>query len=527
MNARVAAAIVLVALHPAASGAAEEAAGGSPKFVMTEALQELLDAKGDDGAAVLDGKTRERFDGLPDRARVLVTEAVDGEFIASPTQLRDLLSLDLDSSKLEMLLTNNCLLCHTNPEYQDPPTLFSLDPEGAGSPAYMDLNLFVSDTHFRHNLACAGCHGGDPSGEMDHGHPDEWPADHDERVADPKWIPAFCARCHSDAKLMGRFKPSLPTDQLAKYEGSHHGQALLSGRNKHAAQCVSCHGVHGIQPASNPASMVNAKRVPETCGACHADPEIMKGVELADGKPMPTDQLREYRRSVHGRALLENGDTGAPACNDCHGNHAAAPAEVSSVAQICRTCHARNGELFDGSRHKAAFEEHGWPECEQCHGNHGIEETDDEMLATTKGALCADCHDEHARDKPECKRTAAHFHETILSMAAATVKFGEVSMELAERGIDVEPIDDERRSLDDTLSLSRSTIHSFERSDFDEVAAAGTASIDKIESLVDDAEEEYSERRRGLLGAIAALLVVVLALALKIRGIERDQDAGR
>lgn len=515
--------MLLLALLPALARGEEAVAEGASEFVMTESLARMLDARDDQGAPVVQEKARSQFDGLPVHAKVLFAEAIDGEFIGTATQLRDILSLGLDSAKLEMVLTNNCVLCHSNPEYQDPPTLFSLDPVAAGSPSYMNLELILSDAHFRHNLSCAGCHGGDPTGEMDHEHPEEWPAEHDERGADPSWIPGFCARCHSDAKLMGRFNPAMPTDQFAKYKESHHGRALLEEGKPGAAQCVSCHGVHGIQSASNPASSVNAKRVPETCGKCHSDAKLMKDVKLDDGSPMPTDQFDEYRKSVHGRALLEEGDTGAPACNDCHGNHAAAPAEVSSVAQICRTCHARNGDLFDGSRHKEAFEEHGWPECETCHGNHAIDKTSDAMLATTKGSLCADCHEEHARDKPECKQTAAHFRETIIGMARVAKSFSSVSRELSERGLDVEPIDDELRSLEDTLALSRSTIHAFERSDFDEVASQGAESTKKIRTLVTAAEEEYEERRRGLLIAIGCLLLVVLALWLKIRGIERDQ----
>ncbi|MFN2375078.1 MAG: hypothetical protein ABR538_00985, partial [Candidatus Binatia bacterium] len=231
-----------------------------------------------------------------------------------------------------------------------------------------------------------------------------------------------------------------------------------------------------------------------------------------------------YKRSVHGRALLEKGDTGAPACNDCHGNHAAAPAEVSSVAQICRTCHTRNGTLFDGSRHKAAFEEHGWPECEQCHGNHAIDKTSDEMLDTSAGGLCRDCHDEHAEDKPECKETADHFRRSIQALASATTAYATASHQLAELGLDVEPIDDERRNLDDVLSLSRSTIHAFDRSDFDEVAAQGAASVEKLRSLEEAAEAEYAERRRGLGLAVGSLLLLVIALWLKIRSLERARE---
>lgn len=514
---------LLLAAVPFATQA--ETKGDAPEaaseFTMTEALQGMLDSAAEDGTAILGEEARAAFQALPAHARRLFAEAVDGEYIGTAEQIRDILSLGLDSTALELVLTNNCLLCHTNPKFQDPPTLFSLDPVAAGSPPHLDLNLFVSDTHFRHNLACAGCHGGDPTGDMAHEHPDEWPAEHDERVANPKWVPAFCARCHADPKLMGRFNPSLPTDQFAKYKESHHGKALLEDDNPRAAQCISCHGVHGIQPASNPASSVFSKRVPETCGKCHADAKVMEGVTLEDGTPIPTDQLEKYRKSVHGQALLERGDTGAPACNDCHGNHAAAPAEVSSVAQICRTCHARNGTLFDGSRHKEAFEENDWPECERCHGNHAIEETSDAMLATTKGALCADCHDEHARDKPECKETVTHFQESILEMAKASGHYAEASGKLAELGLDVEPLDDERRSLDDVLSLSRSTIHSFNRSDFDEVAGEGAKITAKMRSLVEAAEAEFQERRNGLLIAIGSLVLLVLALWLKIRAIER------
>lgn len=504
-----------------------QAQNTEPPFAVPEGLQKLLSAVDDKGASIVGEEGKAYFAGLPSHAKRLFGEAVTNEYIGAATQLRDLLSLELNSSKLELVLTNNCLLCHSNPAYQDSPTLFSLDPVAAKSPAYMDLKLLLNDVHMRHKLACAGCHGGDPTGNMAHEHPAEWPADHDDRVADPKWIPQFCARCHSDTKLMGQFNPALATDQLDKYKGSHHGRALLEGRNPRAAQCVSCHGVHGIQAANSPASSVYSKRIPETCGKCHGDPKVMAGVKLDDGSPIPTDQYETYKTSVHGRALLERGDVGAPACNDCHGNHAAAPAEVSSVAQICRTCHARNGTLFDGSRHKQAFEENGWPECERCHGNHAITKTSDAMLDISKGALCGDCHDKYAGEKAAaCKATAAHFQETILGMAEATVEYKEIAADLAERGLDIEPLDDERRNLDDALKQSRSQIHSFDRSDFDEVAKTGIETMDKMGSLVETAERDYGERRNGLLVAAGILALLSLTLWLKIRSMERDQRKG-
>src|SRR5207302_1827054 len=148
----------------------------------------------------------------------------------------------------------------------------------------------------------------------------------------------------------------------------------------HFRRGLSCSGCHGGKPTDDMMSKEIGQRwpseearhkdrswIPAFCARCHADPAFMRGYNPA----MPTNQLEEYERSVHGKALLEKGDLGAPACNGCHGSHAAMPPAVASVAQVCRRCHAQNGILFDGSRHKTAFEEHRWPECGQCHGKHG------------------------------------------------------------------------------------------------------------------------------------------------------------
>ena len=115
------------------------------------------------------------------------------------------------------------------------------------------------------------------------------------RKKDRGWIPQFCGRCHSDAAFMRRFNPALPTDQLAKYRASQHGRLLLGKNDSRAAQCVSCHGVHGIQGVKSPQSKVYPKQIPETCGSCHSNPEVMAGFTLADGSPMPTDQVEKYR----------------------------------------------------------------------------------------------------------------------------------------------------------------------------------------------------------------------------------------
>ena len=322
-------------------------------------------------------------------------------------------------------MRDNCVVCHTDPATQDPETLFSSDPESTESPPHLNLVEFVSDVHFRRGLSCAGCHGGSPDDDtMADEIYERWP-EAPERHEDRTWIAGFCARCHADPVFMRRFNPGLPTDQYAKYKESRHGLLLLGEGDSKAAQCVSCHGVHGIRGPRSPRSSVHPQQVPYTCGRCHADADYMRGYLTADGEPLPTDQLESFEPSVHGRALLERGDLGAPACNDCHGNHAAMPPEVSSVSQVCRSCHAGNGELFDGSKHKQAFDENGWPECATCHGNHAVAKTDDSMLSEASDPLCYECHREHAADNPECTRTAEYFHASITALADASQSLGE------------------------------------------------------------------------------------------------------
>jgi hypothetical protein len=320
---------------------------------------------------------------------------------------------------------------------------------------------------------------------------------------------------------MHEFNPSLPTDQLAKFKDSPHGRTLLDKHDDRAPSCVSCHGVHGIRPAKDPQSKVYAQRVPETCGACHADAKTMAGFTRADGSPLPTTQLAEYRDSVHGRALLVRGDLGAPACNTCHGNHAASPPGVAQVSRSCSLCHSANASLFDGSKHKHAFDQHNWPECGECHNNHAIAKTHDSMLGTGPGQSCGDCHHQYAKNNPDCIRTADYFHDTITQLDQARTKFIAVSEKFAARGVDVEPIDNQLTELGDALKKSRTYVHSFSRNTFQQAAAPGEEAVKRADVLVNKASEEFKYRQIGLAVSIGFIGLLMLAIYLKLKQLEK------
>lgn len=501
-------------LIPAAAFAAEPSSvEASPK------LAAMLAAKDPNGKPIVSAEEQTYFNGLNDNLRALLNDLVQKEVITRPEHLATLLGLQLRPQKMEVLLQNRCIVCHTDAESQSAENLFSAATGSRQPAAHMNLKEVVEDVHFRSGLSCAGCHGGDPTADLGHDHVKEWPEkDRDKNRA---WVVQFCARCHSNPTMMHEFNPSLPTDQLAKFKDSPHGQTLLVKHDDRAPSCVSCHGVHGIRPAKDPQSKVYAQRVPETCGACHANPTIMAGFRRADGSPLPTTQLAEYRTSVHGRALLGRGDLGAPTCNTCHGNHAASPPGVAQVSRSCSLCHSANAGLFEGSKHKQAFDRHNWPECGQCHSNHAIAKTHDSMLTTGPGQLCGDCHREYAKDNPECIKTADYFHDTITRMDRSLKSFDAASEKLAAKGLDVEPINNQLTELGDTLKKSRTYVHSFSRNTFQQVALPGEEAVQRTGDLVNKARQEYKYRQVGLAASIALIGLLMLTIYLKLRQLEK------
>src|SRR5689334_8799543 len=266
-------------------------------------LEALFQEKDKEEKLILGEPERTYLKKLPPHTRELIGKDVDALTVGGARHLKALLALELPSQSAAILFSDNCILCHTDPESQKKIHLFSADPKATQSSEILNLKSFVSDVHFRRGLSCSGCHGGSPQNDvMTADIAARWPKA-DVRHTDRTWIPEFCARCHADPAFMRGFNPSLPTDQLSKYKDSQHGILLLQQKDSKAAQCVSCHGVHGIRGPKSRQSSVHPQAIPETCGRCHADAKYMAGYKKDDGTPLPTNQLEEFKKSVHGKAL--------------------------------------------------------------------------------------------------------------------------------------------------------------------------------------------------------------------------------
>jgi len=326
-----------------------------------------------------------------------------------------------------------------------------------------------------------------------------------------------CTKCHADAAFMRTYNPSLPVDQLDKYRTSVHGMRNAKGDAK-VAECASCHGSHDIFPVKDPKSSVYATNVPSTCSHCHSNAEYMKEYKI------PTDQYEKFAKSVHGVALLKKNDTGAPACNSCHGNHAATPPGVTSVSKVCGTCHALNADLFSASPHKKAFDDRKLPECETCHGNHEIIVATNKLLGVTKEAVCSRCHSETQNSKGyAAARAMRALIDTLESQEQTAIA---LVGEAEQKGMEISEAKFKLRDAHQARLESRTMVHSFKEERFKEVVNKGLGVTATVREEASSALEEYVFRRIGLGFATFAITILVVSLYLYIRRIERRQATG-
>jgi predicted CXXCH cytochrome family protein len=182
----------------------------------------------------------------------------------------------------------------------------------------------------------------------------------------------------------------------------------------HAQKGITCANCHGGDPTSADNAMspkagfkgkIARRQIPELCGKCHSDAAYMRQYNPS----LRTDQLAQYRSSVHGKKLVA-GDGKVAVCTDCHTVHEIRPAsDIRSsvnplnIATTCSHCHADAAYMkpygiqttqfadYSKSVHHEAMAVRGdlsAPTCTTCHGNHGAAPPG---VASVKN-VCSTCH---------------------------------------------------------------------------------------------------------------------------------------
>ncbi len=164
-----------------------------------------------------------------------------------------------------------------------------------------------------------------------------------------------CTDCHgahrihlarTDKRVGARSCGNCHRDIYGTYSSSVHGSALLNEQNTDVPVCVDCHTAHAIEDAR---TVDYRDKVPEICGRCHSNKDIMKKYGLSVGV------VNSYLQDFHGVTLKfyrqqkytsEAGKRKSIAtCTDCHGIHDITKAGGGTIAvktklvKRCQKCH--------------------------------------------------------------------------------------------------------------------------------------------------------------------------------------------
>jgi hypothetical protein len=282
-----------------------------------------------------------------------------------------------DSTSAQGISNESCLACHSTPG------MTMTLPSGEQLYLTIDKTTYDDSVHGKSGYACVQCHT-DISG-----YPHPPIAANTLRDFSLEKYTA-CAVCHQD-----KYQQTLD---------SVHQKALAAG-NKNAAVCTDCHGAHDVQPPDQPRT-----RIPQTCEKCHSQIYNL------------------YKDSVHGAALIGEGNPDVPTCIDCHGVHnvegpSNSPFRLFSP-QICARCHADEKLMakygistdvfntyvsdFHGTtvvifEAIAPDQQTNKPVCIDCHGVHDILPPTNPNSTVMKANLlktCQKCHPDATTNFP-------------------------------------------------------------------------------------------------------------------------------
>lgn len=271
-----------------------------------------------------------------------------------------------------------CLMCH-----EDDGLALELE-NGEEMSLYVDRETYLHSVH-GDELLCTDCHQGYDSG-------DEHPSGATFESVRHYVLGSYevCKQCHFDT--------------YTRTLESIHYEYLAEGFEDMPV-CTDCHGDHEIADPHEKQAMIS-----RSCATCHED------------------EYQVYAQSVHGKALVQEGNQDVPGCADCHTAHSILDPTTASFhirsPEICVRCHGDEELMseyeiptavattylsdFHGVTatlaHPSEVEERQLVvTCVDCHGEHDVASpallSEVEMKAKV-AQVCASCHEDAAQDFP-------------------------------------------------------------------------------------------------------------------------------
>jgi len=257
---------------------------------------------------------------------------------------------------------DDCMQCHADQ------SLVVQDSLGQSRSLFVDLAQFKSSAH--KEFGCLDCH------------TDIRELPHSENL--PK---VNCGTCHAGETEVYKW----------------HGRDKV-GEDPDLPKCEDCHGTHDVFHSSSKKSKVNPLNLPQTCGRCHENIDLVKKHKILLEQPVGV-----FENSVHGKASM-GGLYFAASCNDCHSSNGTAHMILSpsnplssinhfNVPQTCGKCHRGiENDYWEGIHGELTRRgETDSPICTDCHGEHGILSPDDPRSPVSPvrvaEATCSPCHE--------------------------------------------------------------------------------------------------------------------------------------
>jgi hypothetical protein len=363
---------------------------------------------------------------------------------------------------------------------------------------------FAEGVHSERGIQCHDCHGGDPAAmQLPQAHRRPF-------IGTPTKLETIqvCGECHSDPNRMRPF--GLPADEIAELRASRHGELLFATGSPDAPTCTDCHDSHTIRPPEDSRSDVHPTNIMPTCAVCHEDEALMSKYGI------PTGQARQYRDSQHGVGLYEHQNLSNPTCISCHGSHAAFPAELTQVGDVCGRCHTLVRRAFMSGPHGEPSRAGEMPGCLGCHSNHGTESIPPERIL----AQCLTCHDEGTEPAALGERLQAEIMQATERMGWAS----DASHELTALGHDLEDTDFRYRSaLTDYMQLAAAQ-HSLDLEAVEDLGRRVRSATFDIQERAEVAEEERWEHRLLLVPVWFLALATAALAGFRLRELKVEEE---
>ena len=218
-----------------------------------------------------------------------------------------------------------------------------------------------------------------------------------------------CTACHLDIVKYPHGKTSRVDCIICHFTGNQgaprvrdfrlsvHGKALAVG-NTAAPTCQDCHGSHIIYLARDDRSDTARLKIPSLCSRCHLK------------------EYDDYRRSIHGKMLLERHDARAATCFDCHMEHLIPKTDEETwkleLIKQCGRCHTEQMNTYRKTFH-GKVTRLGYTtvaKCQDCHGAHMVLAIKDPGSTVSPANIVNTCRSGNCHPKATTSFTKFYAH---------------------------------------------------------------------------------------------------------------------